>query len=106
MRADPVQWGRQVETTLGAHLLNSSPGTPTEVMWWRERDAEVDFALRRGGRLLAMEVNSFARSTSQPRLRAFVRQFPGARTLEVGGGGVELAAFLAKPAEHWLEWAG
>ncbi len=106
LRADPVQWGRQVETTVGAHLLNSSRGTLTEVMWWRERDAEVDFVLRRGGQLLAIEVKSFARSTSQLGLRAFVRQFPGARTLEVGGGGVELAAFLAKPAEHWLQWAG
>ena len=57
-RADPAHWGRLVETAVGAHLYNTSIGTAVELSWWRHRNHEVDFVLRRGPYLTAIEVKT------------------------------------------------
>jgi Domain of unknown function (DUF4143) len=53
-------WGRLVESAVGAHLLNSTTGTNTEISYWRERNQEVDFVLRKGKVAAAVEVKSGA----------------------------------------------
>jgi hypothetical protein len=47
-RQDGNYWGRLVESSVGAHLLNTSFGSDIEVTYWRERSQEVDFILRQG----------------------------------------------------------
>ena len=56
-RDDRTQWGRIVESAVGAHLLNSA-SPMTDVRYWRDGDYEVDFVLRRGPRTVAVEVKS------------------------------------------------
>jgi hypothetical protein len=56
--ADAALMGRLVETAVGAHLLAHAPHGGFEVYYWRERDQEVDFVLKKGKRLLALEVKS------------------------------------------------
>jgi predicted AAA+ superfamily ATPase len=99
---DPEARGRLVETAVGAHLVGSAAGTQVEVHYWRDRNREVDFVLRRGKRLLAVEVKSGRARTSLPGLEAFGAAFPGARRLVVGSGGVPLEEFLAAPADSWI----
>ena len=55
-REDHAFWGRLVESTVGAHLLNSIRGTQIELFYWREEDKEVDFVLRNGENITAIEV--------------------------------------------------
>jgi len=51
--------------------------TPTPMIYWRERDAEVDFVYRDRDRLYAIEVKS-GRKKSAKGLDAFARQAPEA----------------------------
>ena len=101
-RRDPNLWGRLVETAVGAHLVNTAEGSEVEVSYWRERSREVDFVLRRGRRLTAVEVTSGRRKGSLPGLAAFTAAFAPTRTLLVGGQGLPLEEFLAQPADAWL----
>lgn len=102
-RRDRALWGRLIETAAGAHLLNTAQDTDVEVFYWRERNREVDFVLRRGRRLTAIEVTSGRRKDSLPGLAAFVAEFGPARTLLVGGQGIPLDEFLSRPATAWLD---
>lgn len=102
LRRDPEAWGRQVEVTVGAHLLNTAPATGAEVSWWRVRQAEVDFVVQRGSEVLGVEVKSGRRRASLVGLQAFRAAFPKAKGLVVGQGGVPLGEFLAQPAAAWF----
>ena len=101
-RNDADYWGRLVESAIGAHLFNSSFGTNISVTYWRERNQEVDFVLQQGKTVVAIEVKSGGRRESFPGMKAFALQFKPKRQLLVGGQGIALEEFLAKPAAHWL----
>ena len=100
-RRDPERWGRAVESAVGAHLLNSARGTGVEVSYWRRGHQEVDFVLRDGDRLAAIEVKS-RRSRRQGGLDAFDREFEPQRRWWVGPDGVALEEFLSRPAAEWV----
>lgn len=97
-RRAPEVWGRLVESAVGAHLLNSSTGTTAEVFYWRERGREVDFVVRMGRRVVAIEVKSGASKGSLAGMEAFVRTFHPQQTLLVGGDGLPLEQFFQTPA--------
>jgi hypothetical protein len=99
-RKDRELWGRLVESAVGAHLLNGVQGASAELFYWRERGLEVDFVLRREGRLVAIEVKSGRRRESLPGLSAFSRTFEPSRMLLVGGDGIPLEEFLTTPVER------
>jgi hypothetical protein len=101
-REDREHWGRLVESAVGAHLVNTARGTAVEVSYWRERGREVDFVLRAGRKVVALEVKSGRRPTSLPGLDAFTAAFSPTRRLLVGGGGIPVAEFLAQPATYWV----
>ena len=103
-RADRSFWGRIVESAVGAHLLNTAT-SDTRLHYWRDGQQEVDFVLRRGPRLVAIEVKSGPRRGSLSGLEAFVERFRPQRSLLVGEGGVPLHEFLAASAGHWCEEA-
>lgn len=92
-RADREQWGRLVETAVGAHLVARSDPRE-EVLYWRERDREVDFVLRRGRQVTAIEVKSGRRRDGLPGLAAFEATHGPVEKLLVGGDGMPLEALL------------
>jgi hypothetical protein len=102
-RQEGNYWGRLVESTVGAHLLNTSMGGHLEVTYWRDRNQEVDFVLRQGKTLVALEVKSGRGKDSLPGMEAFARQFKPKRQLQVGGQGIPLEEFLSKSAAHWVQ---
>jgi len=51
--ADPVLWGRLVESAIGAHLANAAAAGACEPFYWREGSREVDFVVRAGKLLIA-----------------------------------------------------
>jgi uncharacterized protein len=102
VRGSGDEWGRYVESSVGAHLVNTSAGTGLAVTYWRERNREVDFVLQRGTECVAIEVKSGRRRESLPGMTAFAKHFSPKKTLLVGAQGIALAEFLGKPAENWF----
>jgi hypothetical protein len=62
----------------------------------------VDFVVRSGQRLVAIEVKSGRSREMQPGLAAFGEAFRPTRKLLVGGDGIPVEEFLARPVESWL----
>lgn len=106
-RADRTYWGRIVESAVGAHLFNTAE-SDMRLYYWRERSHEVDFVLKRGGRVVAVEVKSGEErpSTRGPRpmpgMEEFERRFDRCRCLLVGESGIPLNEFLTAPAAEWF----
>ena len=101
-RADRTFWGRIVESAAGAHLCNTAT-RDLGVYYWRDGLHEVDFVLKRGPHLVAIEVKSGPQHRSPRGLAVFAKRFHAQRTLIVGEGGIPLGEFLAAPAARWLE---
>ena len=101
-QADRSYWGRLVESSVGAHLLNSKD-EDTKLFYWREAGKEVDFVLVKGKKLTAIEVKSADKPVISNGLEIFRQKYAHCKTLLVGTGGVSLAEFLSQPVENWLE---
>jgi len=48
--AKPDEWGRMVESSIEAHLLNYSHTEGFSLHYWRERNDEVDFVIEKKGK--------------------------------------------------------
>ena len=93
---EPDRRGHLVESAVGALLLARAGAEGFEVFWWREGSKEVDFVLRRGGELAAIEVKS-GHETGQSGMGAFLAAHPQAKRIIVGGassGAVDIETFL------------
>jgi predicted AAA+ superfamily ATPase len=100
-RDDSSWWGRLVESSVGAHLANGCRGTDTELYYWQSNNLEVDFVLRRGKKLVGIEVKSGRRKDTLPGMQQFAKEFPVTKKLLVGGDGTALEVFFATPAQEW-----
>lgn len=98
---DRSYWGRLLESTVGAHLINSA-SDDCAVQYWRESPHEVDFILSKSNRLTAIEVKAGGKFAAPKGLNTFVDMFRHSRALLVGEGGISLPEFLSYPADHWL----
>lgn len=96
-------WGRLVESAVGAHILNSTAGTGIEVFYWREGNLEVDFVLRLGQTIAAIEVKSGQHRNTLPGMEAFAKAFKPQHQLLVGGQGIPLEEFFLTPIGLYLE---
>ena len=76
-----------MESAVGARLLAMGPDLGFDVRWWREGSDEVDFVLAGEGRIAAIEVKS-GRTKSQGGMAAFLRAYPEATRIVVGGSAV------------------
>jgi len=101
-RADSAFWGRLTESAVGAHLANAAAAGVCDLFYWRDRNREVDFVVRAGRALTAIEVKSGRVRDAQPGLAAFADAFRPRRTLLVGGDGVSVEEFLSRPVEYWV----
>ena len=63
-KADRTFWGRIVESAAGAHLCNTAT-RDLGVYYWRDGLHEVDFVLKRGPHLVAIEVKSGPQRTGR-----------------------------------------
>jgi hypothetical protein len=101
-RRDHEFYGRLVESAVGAHLANAAACGECELFYWREGGLEVDFVVRSGRHLTAIEVKSGRVRGRLPGLAAFAAAFRPDRSLLVGGDGIRLDSFLAQPVRHWV----
>jgi hypothetical protein len=101
--ADPAFRGRLVESAIGAHLANAAAIGTCELFYWRELNREVDFVVRVGRQVTAIEVKSGRVRDSQPGMAAFTAAFKPQRALLVGGAGMSVEEFLSQPVEVWAK---
>ena len=101
-RASHEYWGRLTESAIGAHLANAAAAGICELYYWRDRNREVDFVVRAGRTVTAIEVKSSRARDVQPGLAVFTETFKPKRTLLVGGDGIPVEEFLSQPVEHWV----
>mgnify|MGYP000706776835 FL=1 len=94
VRNDPVKWGHYVESAVGAYLISQAYRLQFEVFYWRDGNNEVDFVLRKDGKVVALEVNH-ERYTKG--LDVFCQKFRPNVALIVGSGGLPLETFLETP---------
>lgn len=100
--ADREFWGRLTESAVGAHLANAAAAGTCDLFYWRERAKEVDFIVRAGRSLTAIEVKSGRTRHARASLAAFAEAFKPKRKLLIGGDGIPVEEFLARPVEHWF----
>lgn len=101
-QVDREHWGRLTESAVGAHLANAAAAGKCELFYWRERNREVDFVVRAGRKLIAIEVKSGRARDALPGMQAFNDAFKPNRLLLVGGGGIAVDEFLRMPVENWM----
>jgi hypothetical protein len=101
-KKNPENWGRLVESAVGAHLVNSSRGADVAVSYWRERNAEVDFVLSAGKKITAVEVKSGMIKGTLNGMVQFRKKFPSSRVLLVGSGGIGISGFLSMRIEDMV----
>lgn len=102
MKKNGEVWGRIVESAVGTHLADGHAEGRFELFYWRERDKEVDFVVKRGNKLTAIEVKSGRTRNARIALDAFTDAHGRARLLLVGSGGIPLDEFMAEKPEKWL----
>lgn len=89
----PVERGRLVESAVGAYLLARGKEEGFEVHWWRDRNNEVDFVLKNGSSLTAIEVKSGRVKNTGGSLQ-FKKLYPEALSLIIGSVNLSLEDFL------------
>lgn len=90
---NPKLWGRLVESSVGAHLLNHSVSERYNLHYWRESHNEVDFILEKGDKVIGLEVKSGA-SVDNEGMGIFNEKFHPDKMLLVGTGGIPYEDFL------------
>lgn len=96
VRNDPVKWGHYVESAVGAYLISQAYRLQFEVFYWRDGNNEVDFVLRKDGKVVALEVKSNHERYTKG-LDVFCQKFRPNVALIVGSGGLPLETFLETP---------
>jgi len=91
--AKPEQWGRMVESAVGVHLLNYSHTDDYQIFYWRHRNDEIDFVLKKGSKIVGLEVKSGA-TLKLKGMNAFRKQFEPDRTYLIGTTGLKWQEFL------------
>jgi len=91
---EPERKGHLVESAIGAYLLARSRSEQFEVFWWRDYDREVDFVIRKGHKVTALEVKS-GRIKDTKGLFEFCNKFPDSRPIIIGDRNNSIEDFLS-----------
>ena len=92
IRNQPEEWGRWVESAIGAHLLNLAFTGDLSLYYWREGNDEVDFVIQ-NNKLTAIEVKSGKR-LAKTGLEKFRALFNPDKLLLVGDNTLSWQEFL------------
>ena len=82
-RSAPESWGRLVEVAIGAHIANEAAQHGIELYYWREGKYEVDFVIKKGKKIIALEVKSGKKRTSLPGLTLFAKKYKPVKNIVI-----------------------
>lgn len=91
---DRRTWGHIFESGIGAYIVSSAFVHRFEVFYWRDRNYEVDFILRKKGSVVALEVKSNDESGTDG-LETFRSLYNPKAAFVVGRGGIPAEEFLS-----------
>lgn len=91
--SDRKAWGHLLESAIGAYIVNEAFRHRFEVYYWRERDYEVDFVLRKNNSIVGIEVKGNAEKRTDG-LDEFRKRFSPKQAFIVGQEGVRPEDFL------------
>ena len=98
----PKDWGRWVESAVGAYLVNNADRLEYKVFYWRHNNDEVDFVLKSSCQTAAIEVKSGRRQTNRG-LHLFREQFRPDTELVVGTEAFTVEQFLSLDLEKLIK---
>jgi len=98
----PEEWGRFVESAIGAHLANGIQGHNIELYYWAGYNTELDFILVQGDQLIALEVKSGKIKNNLPGMTRFCKEFKVSKKLLVGQKGIPIETFLSTKPNTWF----
>lgn len=87
------EWGRIFESGIGAYLVSQAFVHRFEVFYWRERNDEVDFVLRKKNSVVAIEVKSNAEKTTAG-IEKFRQMYKPTTSLIIGEAGIKAEDFF------------
>lgn len=87
------QWGRMVESAIGAHLLNYSLTENFHLYYWRHSNHEIDFVIEKRGKVIGLEVKSGTKQKAGG-MDAFKKEFNPDKVLLIGNSGLAWQEFL------------
>jgi predicted AAA+ superfamily ATPase len=90
---NPKIWGRLFESAVGAHLISEALTGNYDVFYWRDNNLEVDYILKKGNKIVAIEVKSNF-DTINKGLSVFREQYKPHASIVVGKGGIDAAKLL------------
>lgn len=88
------KWGRWVESAVGAYLINQSLKNNFEVFYWRENNNEVDFVIKKGKKVVSLEVKSSSFSKKHKGLIEFQKKYNEVKSYVIGEPGINLKMFF------------
>lgn len=94
LRNDAKEWGRFVESAVGAHLINSGLKYRFNVYYWNRGSYEADFVIEKGSKIVALEVKSGKGSVSKG-LTLFDEEFHPYGIFTIGRNGIPFEQFLS-----------
>lgn len=86
-------WGRIFESGIGSYLVNQAFKHRFDVFYWRDRNMEVDYILKKGDSVVAIEVKSNSLQQTVG-LDAFRQKFSPKAAFIVGDGGIPPEEFM------------
>lgn len=99
VKLNPSAWGMVFESGIGAYIMCQSFLHRFDVFYWRERNMEVDFILRKKGMIVALEIKSNNEKSTKG-LEIFRENFKPHRSLLIGPGGLDAEEFLSMPLTY------
>jgi predicted AAA+ superfamily ATPase len=92
---DPAGWGSVFESSVGAYLINQVIKNPNAALYyWREKNAEVDYVVVYGDKILGIEVKSGGKGITEAGAESFRKNFPNANLILVGKHGIPYDLFM------------
>lgn len=101
LRARHDLWGHLFESAVGAHLIPGCRRQGVQLRYWNVGNKEVDFVLRKGDRLAALEVKSENADTVSG-MREFKMKYARARPYLIGGQGMTSEQFFGCKADSFI----
>lgn len=93
VRQNFVKWGQIIESAVGAHLVNKAGEGKYQLFYWRHRNEEVDFVLKKEDKLIGIEVKS-GKTKPTKGMETFKKKYQPAKVLLVGTSGLTWQEFL------------
>lgn len=94
IQLDAQEWGRWIESAVGAYLVSQAEEQDYQVYYWRERNEEVDYIVVADNECIALEVKSGRRHMNSG-LSTFATSFHPKHSYIVGTGGIPLEDFFS-----------